>query len=490
VISGMCTQTTQVTPETMADALGMMRSALTLLAGTDPHDLGTAELGAALESLGIVATMTSAVQAATLAAFDAAGGPQADGRPTAAAWLAARTGMSKSAARAAAKWSRTQTVHPRIAEAMKSQAITESFGKLIAGWTGKLPEHMRDGSDEILIQAAAGGCGQRELEIIAARLWAEYKQSQPDTDEPEDTFGDRGLYLDLTFGGAGRLRGDLSPQCAAALRAVLEALGKHRGADDDRTLAQRQHDALHEACQMLTGAQVLPDRAGAATRCETIIPFSALRDLPGASAIEDAWLAGDGYLTGADAEAACCDATLIPVVTGAPDWKIADQIIELALSAHGARRTGLSSEAAAALRMEIARLAIGFCSGPGAIASGLRTGLLGDVTGTVSLPLDVGYSETIPAHIRRAVRARDKHCRWPGCDATPARCECHHIIPKRLGGITALSNCVLLCWFHHQICIHRNGWVFTLHPDGTTQARSPDGTRILRSHSPPIAQAA
>jgi hypothetical protein len=33
--------------------------------------------------------------------------------------------------------------------------------------------------------------------------------------------------------------------------------------------------------------------------------------------------------------------------------------------------------------------------------------------------------------------------------------------------------------------VHRWGWELTLHPDGTTEARSPDGTRILHSHAPP-----
>jgi len=34
-----------------------------------------------------------------------------------------------------------------------------------------------------------------------------------------------------------------------------------------------------------------------------------------------------------------------------------------------------------------------------------------------SLPLDIGYSETIPAAIRNAVVLRDRHCQWAGrCD--------------------------------------------------------------------------
>ena len=47
---------------------------------------------------------------------------------------------------------------------------------------------------------------------------------------------------------AGRITGDLTPECAAAVQAVLEALGKKRGPEDDRTAAQRFHDALQEGC--------------------------------------------------------------------------------------------------------------------------------------------------------------------------------------------------------------------------------------------------
>jgi hypothetical protein len=43
----------------------------------------------------------------------------------------------------------------------------------------------------------------------------------------------------------------------------------------------------------------------------------------------------------------------------------------------------------------------------------------------------------------------------------------------------------LYCFFHHHVAIHQWGWIVTLHPDGTTTARSPDGTKILHSHGPP-----
>ena len=51
-------------------------------------------------------------------------------------------------------------------------------------------------------------------------------------------------------------------------------------------------------------------------------------------------------------------------------------------------------------------------SGPGGLASFLRTRLLGARLAGPSLPLDVGHSAEIPAAIRRAVILRDQHCRW------------------------------------------------------------------------------
>ena len=46
---------------------------------------------------------------------------------------------------------------------------------------------------------------------------------------------------------------------------------------------------------------------------------------------------------------------------------------------------------------------------------------------------------------------------------------------------------MLLCQFHHDVCIHRWGWDLILHPDGTTTAYGPNG-QILHSRPPPTAR--
>jgi hypothetical protein len=40
-----------------------------------------------------------------------------------------------------------------------------------------------------------------------------------------------------------------TPECAAALTAMLDALGNKAGPEDTRTTSQRHHDALEEACR-------------------------------------------------------------------------------------------------------------------------------------------------------------------------------------------------------------------------------------------------
>jgi hypothetical protein len=387
--------------------------------------------------------------------------------------------------------------------------------------------------------------------MIAGVALERWRASRPDVDE--DGFDDRYVQAGTTFGGAGVIRGNLTPECAAAVQAVLEALGKKAGPEDTRTEGQRFHDALQQGCELLIRAKMVPDRAGADTHVAVHIPFPELRQQPGAPEAEEVWLRGTagepGYLTGKDAEAAACDAVAEPVVTGHADMRVVDKIIALALAAagitldgadpdpaadeagdpdasgpddgdhDGARDSGdgqqawgigghargadaaraasrarsrararFTPDAAQALRYAIARLAIDFVSGPAGLAGWLRTTLLAPPYSTPSLPLDIGYADSIPASIRRAVLLRDRGCAWPRCGRPAAWCDVHHLTHKADGGKTSVTDCVLLCQFHHDVCIHRRGWRLVLHPDGTTTAYGPDG-QVLHSHSPPTLRA-
>jgi hypothetical protein len=530
-------------PGSVSEALGMMGAGLDYLNGPAGQDLDTAALGGVLETLAGIGSKYAAARIAVLSRFDAHDCHDADGYATSAAWLAGRAKTERKAARAQVKQMRQLNAHPVLAGAMAAGIISESWAGDVASRTGELPAPVREETDQILLDAAAAGADLDDLKILASAAREKWLSQQPSPDDPDDGFGDRSLHLGTTLDGAGRISGNLTPEAAAAVQAVLEALGKKRGREDTRTAAQRFHDALQEGCELLIRAKMVPDRAGADSRVEAVIAFSQLRDLPGAPVLEEAWLAArageHGYLAGEDAEVIACDALIVPVVTGGADWAVIAQMIRLvldALAAHGPARdtdtapgtdpdtdtapgtdtgtdtdTGtagqpgtdpagqpgnrpagppapLPPEAWEALQYALAKLAIDFVSGPGAIASLLRTSLLAPPFSTKSVPLDVGYSGKIPEAIRRAVILRDKHCAWPGCDKRPAACDVHHIKHKKDGGPTSVNDCILMCQYHHDICIHRWGWQIELLPGGEVRAYGPGG-QILRSHSPP-AQAA
>ncbi len=70
--------------------------------------------------------------------------------------------------------------------------------------------------------------------------------------------------------------------------------------------------------------------------------------------------------------------------------------------------------------------------------------------------LDVGRrTRTIPPALRRALEARDRGCRFPGCGLRFT--DGHHVTHWSEGGETSLAGCVLLCRFHHRL-VHEGGW--------------------------------
>ena len=74
---------------------------------------------------------------------------------------------------------------------------------------------------------------------------------------------------------------------------------------------------------------------------------------------------------------------------------------------------------------------------------------------------------------RRAVRHRDRHCQFHGCDRSWNWCDVHHIISRHDGGPTTMGNLVLMCRHHHSL-LHQAGWSFTRDPHtGQTRTTSP-----------------
>ena len=89
-------------------------------------------------------------------------------------------------------------------------------------------------------------------------------------------------------------------------------------------------------------------------------------------------------------------------------------------------------------------------------------------------PMKVGKkTQAIPTRVKRAVRARDRGCRFPGCGQRLFT-DVHHIRWRSRGGSNRLANLAELCWHHHWL-VHEGGWGLEAEPDGELVAIQPNG---------------
>ena len=89
-----------------------------------------------------------------------------------------------------------------------------------------------------------------------------------------------------------------------------------------------------------------------------------------------------------------------------------------------------------------------------------------------SVVMDMGRSKRVIATaLRNALRIRDGHCQWPGCERPASWCDGHHIVSWIDGGPTDLQNLVLLCRRHHRM-VHEGGWQL-LRVDGKVTTVAP-----------------
>jgi Domain of unknown function (DUF222)/HNH endonuclease len=83
-----------------------------------------------------------------------------------------------------------------------------------------------------------------------------------------------------------------------------------------------------------------------------------------------------------------------------------------------------------------------------------------------SVVIDVGRSKRVVSEpARRALNARDGHCRWPGCERPASWSAAHHVVHWIHGGTTDLDNLVLLCHRHHWM-VHEGSWQIVRDHDG------------------------
>ncbi|WP_345750574.1 HNH endonuclease signature motif containing protein [Microbacterium rhizophilus] len=176
------------------------------------------------------------------------------------------------------------------------------------------------------------------------------------------------------------------------------------------------------------------------------------------------------------------------MLTGIPSAHVADESGGNALAAIRATvqvtipattLTGIGDDAA-------------FLAGHGPIDPETARRLAGGATLWSRLFIDPGTGclRTVDSYVptaeqKRFLRARDEHCRFPGCRRSVARCDLDHTIAHAEGGPTAVSNLGALCRSHH-LLKHYGNWTAEHGPDGTITWRSPTGRRMQDIPAPVV----
>ena len=233
-------------------------------------------------------------------------------------------------------------------------------------------------------------------------------------------------------------------------RDLLDALGGRCVLNSGTDVPAKVPRRLLVGMRRLVAAGLLPERAGQPVKAWVHMSLANLMVLEGSSALLEEWTArvraqwaghraqasagaddGGAWLDGDAAEAVACDAAMAPFVTGEVNPAALDDLVRLCVELDRLRRhpggTGGDADRTAAsgqgtpgpdtaraweaIERAIIGTAVDLLSGPGGLASFLRRRQLGARLAGPSLPLDIGYAETIPAGIRNAVTLRDEHCR-------------------------------------------------------------------------------
>jgi hypothetical protein len=92
-------------------------------------------------------------------------------------------------------------------------------------------------------------------------------------------------------------------------------------------------------------------------------------------------------------------------------------------------------------------------------------------------------TRAVPPPMRRALRARDAGCRFPGCE-NRRFVDAHHVHHWARGGETKLDNLVLLCRGHHRL-VHEGGYSIERLSDGALRFRDPWGGAVPETPWPP-----
>jgi hypothetical protein len=452
--------------------VGRLRADLDALAAVDVVGLSDADVRSETLELLAAANQLHAVLAARVGSFDARGLAEDDACRTTAVWLRAYGRCSDGAAARTVRQARVLRDLPAVAEAAGRGEVTAEHVGRIAVLVKQVGVEAVRPADQILADAA-GKVNVAELGMVCDRI-RDYVD--PDGPEPMELFDQRELTLSQRDGMVA-IRGLLDPDGGAAVLEAIDALMRPPAPDDLRTVGQRRADALVDLARRSLAHGDLPTVGGMRPQVGILItPETLLYGQDGDDPRTRAHVRfgegdppdiSDRFTDGEATREADASRAGDPAHTGEPveaDDSEADGSETNEVGAPARSDTGPPANARGD---PLAPLGIpppvepAWLNWYGPIGPATAQRLVCDsdlwrivLDPTTGLPLDVGRAHRlVPWWIRRALHARDRGCRWPGCTTPAAWTDAHHLHHWHDGGATRIEDLLLLCRFHHvQVC--------------------------------------
>jgi hypothetical protein len=470
-------------------SLALLQAGVAGLDGADASELPDAEVRSQVAALLAVVNSVTAVLSARVGVFDARGLSEVDGFKTTRSWLVAYGRMTQGAATGWLNRARMLRELPALAAAAgRGDVSAEHLAKVhaLVHRVGLKEITPADRTLADLSSEKTPAETQQACERIAAIL-------DPDGAEPDPVKDhERREIVFSRLGSMMYLKGRLDAEGGAALMTVVDAWMRPPGPGDTRTAAQRRADALVDIARDALHRGVAPTVGGVRPQLGILITPAALlgpnlSSLPttadpsptGARPTDpgpnNTGAAGGGATGGgamgggaAGGGAPGCDhasddvpawARGRPAFTGPRDPLTEAGIPPLPDPPWLRWMGDIPPELAQRIACD----------------SDVWRIVLDPATG---LPLDLGRTHrTVPHWMRKALHARDRTCRWPGCDVPAAWTDAHHaVLPWYLGGETNIDELILLCR-HHHVLTHEGRWGVRLdQTTGEVYVTRPDGT--------------
>jgi Domain of unknown function (DUF222)/HNH endonuclease len=374
--------------------------------------------------------------------WDAADAWTIDGALSASAWLKSKLAISRGRAQSILHFARrTETLAPSVRDAVAEGVLSmDKAHQILHHFTDKRSEHAERDVAELIRRARDLTVNQvrQMMNDWAAIIDAEIASASDDL-EPEDPTINNELFISETIDGLHVLQGQFDAELGETIRTAIDLARRL----ENGTLDDLDKPTDHEDIETDSN-----DRA--AVKEKPVDERSAAQQRADALGLITRFFLDHhrGLKTNAGERPHIqvnIDLNLLEGRTGG-----------LAETQHGT--TGLTRETV--LRMccdaKISRI----------------------ITRGVSETFDVSrLTRAIPSATARAVRKRDKCCRFPGCDLPYRFTEIHHYVHWVNGGETNVSNLFLLCWRHHRM-IHKRGleaWTVTGSPNAVLTFHSPSG---------------